>query len=812
MKNKKYQMSVTENVFNYKLEKKDFGQVNKSLRTTEKTITEFSRLILKPNAHSWSGGIFSNGIIDNKNWISSHVIGLDFDTGEQTIEEVYKIFNDNNIYPNLSYNTFSNTPQLKKFRVVLFFDKPIHNKGLYDKIMNTLEKLFLIDKHCKNCSRIFYGGTDVNITNQSPIILEHFVDFINLTIISNDKGLTRSVISYGTIDANLRSTVYSNNTTYPFLAQEDQEEEDQGQFFSFIPTSIVGGQRIDWDIAEKRIKIWSEFLNGKWLHQKELFGLASNLIYIIGGIKRMKETMDHYNSIGKTEYTPNNFAVMPYVKKKKYNPVPIYKFSTYTEDTEIYDFISEVSNIRGNITALITKEKTSLLNAEKQFKEKFTDTINDTDFNKTTLILVPTALGKTEFLTKVEKTACALPTHDLKDEVRERMKVNHTFTPNTIKFSDENLQKRIDNFYRVGLPKKAMELIHSIAENRGGGSNCDVLTATQYLGHLATCNDINSSQLTTHKRLLNSDDILHRTIIFDEDPLNTLVEIQKTKITELSKLYCMHQPMEEVINYLNTLEDGDHELPSFKLIISNLIKDCYDIRDINSNVFDFFNCKHFLLDDGTIHYIIKKELPMDKKNIIMSATLSPNIYQKLYPNIQFDVLNIRNVTQKGRIIQYTGRSCSRTSLKRYGSEISEQVGDKKVITFQKYRHLFKNADEQAYFGNCSGYDHLNGQDIVVVGTPHRSMTQYFLLGKLMGVDFDSKNSPMKYQKVQYNGFEFMFYCFDNEELRNIQLSLIESDLIQAIGRARTLRNDNVVEVYSNLPLDISDEFHIKKPK
>jgi len=51
-----------------------------------------------------------------------------------------------------------------------------------------------------------------------------------------------------------------------------------------------------------------------------------------------------------------------------------------------------------------------------------------------------------------------------------------------------------------------------------------------------------------------------------------------------------------------------------------------------------------------------------------------------------------------------------------------------------------------------------------------------------------------------------FSCFENEELRKIQLSFIESDLIQAVGRARTLRTDAKVEVYSNFPLRISDSF------
>ena len=67
-------------------------------------------------------------------------------------------------------------------------------------------------------------------------------------------------------------------------------------------------------------------------------------------------------------------------------------------------------------------------------------------------------------------------------------------------------------------------------------------------------------------------------------------------------------------------------------------------------------------------------------------------------------------------------------------------------------------------------------------------------------------TTMMYQQIDYNGFRFKFNCFEHPESRKIQLSLIESDLIQAVGRARTLRTDANVEVYSNFPLRISDSF------
>jgi hypothetical protein len=138
--------------------------------------------------------------------------------------------------------------------------------------------------------------------------------------------------------------------------------------------------------------------------------------------------------------------------------------------------------------------------------------------------------------------------------------------------------------------------------------------------------------------------------------------------------------------------------------------------------------------------------------------------------------------------------------------MSDLVGDKPVITFKSFGEQFQNPVKEMYFGNCSGYDSMSGKDIVVVGIPHRNNIEYFLIAKVLGIDFKTTETTMSFQKIEYNGFRFKFNCFDNEELRSIQLTLIESDLIQAVGRARTLRTDATVEVYSNFPLRISDRF------
>ena len=59
---------------------------------------------------------------------------------------------------------------------------------------------------------------------------------------------------------------------------------------------------------------------------------------------------------------------------------------------------------------------------------------------------------------------------------------------------------------------------------------------------------------------------------------------------------------------------------------------------------------------------------------------------------------------------------------------------------------------------------------------------------------------MRYQEIEYNCCRFWFNTYDNKILRNIQLWFINTELEQAVGRARLLRNDCTVYLYSNLPM------------
>ena len=196
----------------------------------------------------------------------------------------------------------------------------------------------------------------------------------------------------------------------------------------------------------------------------------------------------------------------------------------------------------------------------------------------------------------------------------------------------------------------------------------------------------------------------------------------------------------------------------------------------------------------------------------MSATVPIGIYKALYGN-RVKIVDFTNVKQVGMVEQWTKRSFSLTGMmgaKRYSPKVFEEIfniisGDK-VITHLPTQKLFKDNWSKFYFGNCSGGDELKGQDIAVIGTPNKPQFVYMFYAEIMGLT-NNNDFELEDQIIEWNDFRFRFFTYRNEGLRNIQLSLIEAELLQACGRNRTLREMCTTKVFSSLPLKITKKFN-----
>lgn len=780
------------------------------INKVEVSITDFGDMITK--GYTWSGGLFSN-LCTNDNWIQQSVIGLDFDKGLVTPNQVIERLKEFNVVPQLWYSTYSSTNVLLRFRVVLFLDHAITEIEIFHFIINTLLRIFPeADQTCKNPSRYYFGGTSYKLINNESTSSTDLLDQLIIYTFTNDSNSFRKVPQkvFEYIKNNFAQfpeILYNNNRISGFPADIISKNS------IYHPTYCYQGKKLklDFDELRTKFKLFDEFSKGTWLHHNQLFGLATNLKYVEGGLKLMKNTMLKYNKEGITKYTDNNFNILPYVKKVEYFTTLIGNFSPYPDDwkfNNIFDF-SEFK--RGKIDIIEPVKKISLVEAETLMIKKYNEVIKNGVSGKIYIFRLPTAIGKTEMILDTNATIC-LPTNDLKNEVRDRMRINSVVTPDRLVFSNEILNRKIDYYYRVGLPQVAMRIINSIALDTELSiyNEVDINNAKEYLEEIENSKSTVQAVITTHNRSFYTD-FSHDTIIYDEDPTNMILNIKETKLSDILAINHIYN-LPELNGIVNDLKNSNtnevFRLNNYDLDIENFVERVINFP-LNTNVIEFLSSQYYIIDmfdRNTIFYITKNNFPSDKKIIIMSATIPVYIYQKLYGE-RVEVIDISDVQQLGEVVQHTDRSCSRDGLKHYGKEVSALVGDLPVITFLTQKHLFKYSVPELHFGNCSGSDKYKGCDIAVVGTPHHNNFEYFLIASVLGLSLSEEDKEICNQIVEHNSYRFKFNSFRGEELRKIQFSLIEADLIQAVGRARTLRTCARVEVYSNYPLRLTSRFN-----
>jgi len=125
-----------------------------------------------------------NGSRKNDNWESQQVFALDFDSGLEPTE-AYNKLKDLGITPQIIYTSFSDSKELRKFRVVFVLDKAIKNKEVVGNLNIALMNVFAdtngdtkADKACKDFARLYYGGKKVLLANESVIDRLKFVEIL----------------------------------------------------------------------------------------------------------------------------------------------------------------------------------------------------------------------------------------------------------------------------------------------------------------------------------------------------------------------------------------------------------------------------------------------------------------------------------------------------------------------------------------------------------------------------------------------------------------------------------------------------------
>ena len=241
------------------------------------------------------------------------------------------------------------------------------------------------------------------------------------------------------------------------------------------------------------------------------------------------------------------------------------------------------------------------------------------------------------------------------------------------------------------------------------------------------------------------------------------------------------------------------------------ILDSQDISEEDQDVFpyditQFCLAERFYIRRASVEASIREDTvvflrpdtfkPM--KYIIVSATVNEEICEQFLGDADMEYHECRQAKYVGKLLQYPDRSMSRSSIANDQEVVCRLMhhfgmDENHVITFMN-----QNIGS-LHFGNTEGSNMLEGENILVVGTPYHAPFLYKLVAYSMGFDFDEE-AEMTMQLVTHNGYRFWFNTFADENLRLVQFWMIESELEQAIGRARLLRHDCTVHLFSNFPL------------
>jgi len=259
------------------------------------------------------------GLRNNDNWIGQSVFCLDFDSGIQP-DEVIERLKENGIDPNVVYSSFSDSPELRKFRVVLFLDREIQCKLKAKDLILSLMKLFPeCDKSCKDYARIFFGSKAIIYFNDNLVSVYDVVPLVE-SYRSELTLLTEKVVKV--------KTEYSSDTTTTFQKAIRK----------------VNKKNFDLNKAIERLQILQDFMAGEWLFHAQLFGLATNFKYINGGLDLMIQVMTEWNNKGMTNYSQDKFNMIEQVRNSNYKSQQIKYFSKYAEDAEWKNIFSACIN------------------------------------------------------------------------------------------------------------------------------------------------------------------------------------------------------------------------------------------------------------------------------------------------------------------------------------------------------------------------------------------------------------------------------------------------------------------------------------
>lgn len=769
------------------------------------------------------------------------------------------------ILPAFAYTTFSSVKE-ERYRVGWVLDRMVTDVQDHSTIMELLLTLFPeADRSCRHRCALFHGGKELLFENYDQELTPHALlqsAVYFLRVGAGHRNAARRVRQlcaklqlgyengFPAVDAAVRTSDCrpkndadspSPNRARmgaapPASGQEasppsplnirpsgrhtscfnyvDQQEVERSipratqTFSSNHHREVV--RNVDWDRLEGRSSLFRGFLSGDaQLDHHQVLGLGTNLVYLEGGQAKFLEGIDrhHRYATRRDKYQ----TLLRQIVDHNYQP---FRFSTFhpasEAETGCLNLVQAARLQWGEVIVRnpITARCPEVISAEMQ--EGFEAILQSLE-NKVYLIKAPTGVGKSEMILMVQGAVIAVPTHKLKEELAQRCREagnDVLMTPELPPDCRREVKCQIEQCYRVGAYHQVKGIL------RHWSDECPA--SREYLRQLEEIEkDATRTVITTHEMLL-SNRITRPLVIIDEDPLGSLLKQGPVRLTEALRF--IEEEREQYYPVIEKVEGLEVQLRSMEVghVYSNdnkvAVKDYYRLEtrvrecNLSSNFIGLLTADCLALsDDGVIHYIQRRSLP-SQKTIILSATADPAVYRELAGD-RLQVHDLGHSTLRGELIQYPQWSCSKYFMRNNTDIVAlaqSLVPDADVITFKDPRigSMF-DSSVVMHFGNLRGINAKAGCNLAIVGTYHIHPLGLRLIATALRIKVSADCKP-KNLVVSRNGMDFRFHTYEQPDLQNLHLSLVESELIQAVGRARLVREECAVTLFSNYPLPGAD--------
>lgn len=593
--------------------------------------------------------------------------------------------------------------------------------------------------------------------------------------------------------------------------------ENKYEIIKLTGKSIQLIRDIDLIAEKEKCRLFREFVTGeRKLEHMEWFNLLRNLIHIKGGQNLFKDTVyEHSNLYDQPEH---RIEQMNQAVKSCYKPLNCDTWCPYcNECNHGKNVIATLKRSKNEIMRLKeTTESYSLEEARIDLQDKLS-LIFSHPAQDITLLKSDTGTGKTHLIlqymqSNTEPVLLAVPTHQLIDEIYEKacsMSIPVMRTPSIqilLKAVPE-IAEEIQYLYNTGAEEQVTVLLREYQQIH------PLSIIEEYLSELKKIDSWKGHILTTHARLIHMKESIlqsHRVTI-DEDIFPTLAAMKTVSLLDL----CRFQEALEAFPHLQShidsiLKKAESDSRIFKCTPIRLnFKDKKELwtcmqsgkHRFHSAVLHIFSAKAFgvSLDKSELTFVCQKHLPANIPYLITSATADEKLYRKIFPFQNVRTIQCKKAALCGKIILHHDKTYSRTCFQaepELFERLHQKHPDMPFITFKDMDAF--GSKEDLHFGACQGHNHLKGQSIVVAGTPHKDDLVYKLLAAQFDMDW---SGVLSNRAIRRNGFEFTLATYDNADLQAIQLYYIESDLLQAVGRARLTEYPVVVHLYSNFPVE-----------